>query len=133
MAEITQCPSCQRKLQVPETLLGYDVQCPSCGATFVARLPGAAEAYARRAAPPVAEPEYERPAAPYGREIGPTYDDYGRPSRGRYLTPHRGALILVFGILSFFVCPFVFSICAIVMGNADLLEMRAGRMDPEGE
>lgn len=37
----------------------------------------------------------------------------------------------MFGILSFFVCPF-FGIAAWVMGNTDLQEMAAGRMDPAG-
>lgn len=47
------------------------------------------------------------------------------------LLPHRGVLILVFGILGFLVCP-IFSIVAWVMGSTDLKEMAAGRMDPEG-
>jgi hypothetical protein len=38
---------------------------------------------------------------------------------------------LVFGILSWAVC-LIFGICAWVMGNSDLREMDAGRMDPEG-
>lgn len=47
------------------------------------------------------------------------------------MQPHRGVLILVFGILSFVVCPF-FGIAAWVMGNTDLREMAAGRMDRSG-
>lgn len=47
------------------------------------------------------------------------------------MRPHRGALILVFGILSFVVCPF-FGIAAWVMGNSDLRDMAAGRIDPSG-
>lgn len=47
------------------------------------------------------------------------------------LTPHRGVVILVLGILSVLVC-FVFGIAAWVMGNADLKQMDAGLMDPEG-
>jgi type IV secretory pathway TrbD component len=47
------------------------------------------------------------------------------------MEPHRGVLILVFGILSFVVCPF-FGVAAWVMGNTDLREMAAGRMDPSG-
>jgi hypothetical protein len=46
--------------------------------------------------------------------------------------PHRGGMILAFGILSWVLC-FIFGIVAWVMGNADLAEMRAGRMDPSGE
>lgn len=47
------------------------------------------------------------------------------------MKPHRGVLILVFGILSFVVCPF-FGIAAWVMGNSDLQEMATGRMDVTG-
>ena len=47
------------------------------------------------------------------------------------MRPHRGVLILVFGILSFVVCPF-FGIAAWVMANTDLEEMAWGRMDPSG-
>ena len=45
--------------------------------------------------------------------------------------PHRGVLVLVFGILSFVVCPF-FGIAAWVMGNTDLRAMADGIMDPSG-
>jgi len=48
------------------------------------------------------------------------------------LAPHRGVLILVFGILSI-VCCLIFGIVAWVMANKDLSEMAAGRMDPAGE
>jgi len=47
------------------------------------------------------------------------------------MQPHRGVLILVFGILSFVVCPF-FGVAAWVMGNTDLKEIAEGRMDPTG-
>lgn len=47
------------------------------------------------------------------------------------LQPHRGTMILVFGILSFVVCV-IFGIVAWVMGNNDLRAMDEGRMDPEG-
>jgi hypothetical protein len=47
------------------------------------------------------------------------------------MKPHRGVLILVFGILSFVVCQF-FGIAAWVMGNNDLEEMSSGLMDPTG-
>jgi hypothetical protein len=48
------------------------------------------------------------------------------------MRPHRGGMILAFGILSWVLC-FIFGIVAWVMGNNDLAEMRAGRMDPSGE
>ncbi len=48
------------------------------------------------------------------------------------LKPHRGVLILVLGILGI-VCCFICGIVAWVMGNGDLREMAAGRMDPSGQ
>ncbi len=62
-----------------------------------------------------------------------------------YLKPHRGGLILTFGILSLLSCMFSllcsvfgfvgfgFSISAWIMANADLREIRGGTMDPSGE
>ena len=50
----------------------------------------------------------------------------------RPLEAHRGAMILVFGILSLVVGCFVFGIVAWVMGNGDLRKMSAGVMDPQG-
>lgn len=47
------------------------------------------------------------------------------------LKPHRGTLVLVLGILGL-VCCVICGIVAWVMGNADLAEMDAGTMDPEG-
>jgi hypothetical protein len=45
---------------------------------------------------------------------------------------HRGVLILVLGILGLTACAFCAPF-AWYMGNNDLKEIRAGRMDPEGE
>jgi hypothetical protein len=46
--------------------------------------------------------------------------------------PHRGTMILVFGILGLVICV-IFGIVAWVMGNGDLQAMRAGEMDESGE
>jgi hypothetical protein len=49
-----------------------------------------------------------------------------------YAEPHRGALVLVLGILSFVItCP-ILGIVAWWMGNDDLKAMSRGRMDPSG-
>ena len=50
---------------------------------------------------------------------------------GQPVRPHRGVMILVFGIIGLLCC-IVFGIVAWVMGNGDLREMDAGRMDPSG-
>jgi hypothetical protein len=47
------------------------------------------------------------------------------------MRPHRGAQILVFGILSLVVCQ-LFGIAAWMMGNTDLHEMSMGHMDSSG-
>jgi hypothetical protein len=47
------------------------------------------------------------------------------------MKPHRGVLVLVFGILGLVVCPF-FGIAAWVMGNTDLQEMDFGQMESSG-
>jgi hypothetical protein len=143
MADIIHCPSCQRKLQVPETLIGQDVQCPSCGATFQAK--GSPE-------PPSTPPSFEAPrneASPAERpgrrewidDEDDDDDNQGRGVRRRGpvdFEPHRGTLILVLGILSL-VLGFLFGIgfflgpIAWILGNNDMAATRAGRMDPEGE
>ena len=46
--------------------------------------------------------------------------------------PHRGAVVLVLGILGIVVC-FILGIVAWVMGNKDLKKMGNGQMDREGE
>ena len=48
------------------------------------------------------------------------------------LRPHRGGIILALGIGGL-VCCFICGIIAWVMGNNDLKEMAAGRMDPSGQ
>ncbi|MGQ0762286.1 MAG: DUF4190 domain-containing protein [Acidobacteriota bacterium] len=47
------------------------------------------------------------------------------------MTPHRGTLIIVLGILSLTLCPPI-GIGAWIMGTKDLAEIDAGRMDPAG-
>jgi hypothetical protein len=47
------------------------------------------------------------------------------------MKPHRGILILVFGILGLVSC-FPLGIAAWIMGKRDLKEMDAGTMDPGG-
>ncbi len=61
-------------------------------------------------------------------------DDYA--DQPHYERPHRGGMILAFGIISLtlFTCVvgLVFGILAWVMGNNDLRGMAEGEVDPEG-
>jgi len=54
-----------------------------------------------------------------------------QPQFQQYLKPHRGGAVLALGILGLVVCG-ICGIIAWVMGNGDLREMAAGRMDPTG-
>jgi len=60
--------------------------------------------------------------------VEPSGAQGGTPSG---LTPHRGVLILVLGIVGI-ACCFICGIIAWVMGNDDLRKMDEGQMNPEG-
>src|SRR5262249_44945525 len=133
--EIISCPSCQRKLQVPEALLGQEVQCPTCGASFVAAAGG-------QVTPSTASPATvpSRELAPPERAGSLLHDDEGeydgerrRRRRRRGLESRRGGRLLVLGIISLFTLQIVLGPIALVLGTQDLKAIRDGRMDPEGE
>jgi predicted Zn finger-like uncharacterized protein len=138
MPMVIDCPSCNRKLNVPESLLGQLVKCPTCGATFTAVDKGPA---IPSTPPPPEDPTYQPvdpdPAAPQPSRRGPLHDeddDFPRRRRRNY-QPHRGAVVLTLGILSLVICCLgvILGPIAWVMGNNDMTDIRAGRMDPEGE
>ena len=59
-------------------------------------------------------------------------NDYPSNAPFGAMKPHRGTMLLIFGVLGL-VCCLVFGILAWVMGSGDLQEMAEGRMDPSGE
>lgn len=63
---------------------------------------------------------------PYGQQ-----GMQGQPYPGAYMKPNRGSMLLVFSILSWFVC-IGFGIAAYVMAGKDIEEMQRGQMDPTG-
>ena len=60
----------------------------------------------------------------------PTWTSARNPN-ARHVQPHRGAIILALGIMSWMSCP-LFGIFAWAMGTSDLRRMQIGRMDREG-
>ncbi|HZT82467.1 MAG TPA: MJ0042-type zinc finger domain-containing protein, partial [Gemmataceae bacterium] len=137
MPSVIDCPSCTRKLRVPEELVGQEVKCPTCGTTFTAQESGP-EPAPRSAPPPPPREELEPPRSSR-RSSRPRYDDEDddyenrRRPRRRHLEPHRGSTIQMLGILSFFIAGFILGPMAWIMGSSDLKAMREGRMDPSGE
>lgn len=97
------CPSCQRSLRVPETLLGQAVKCPSCGHIFVAP-ESVEEPPTRPAAPPQDDPQ-EKPRTSHYRAVEDDYDeDYEEAPRRRREKPGKvqalAIMMLVGGILA---------------------------------
>lgn len=85
--------------------------------------------------PPTPLPGYAsaQPSSPYfASHVAGPYSPQAAPA---YQTQHRGALLLVLGLLGIFLqpCPGpIFALIAWVMGSNDLREMDAGRMDRSG-
>jgi len=153
------CPNCSRPLRVPDSLVGRKVKCTNCQTVFTASTgdepleppPTQPEESIRsEVAVPRRSQRREPPRDDYDdeRRDGDYYDEEPRRrSEGR---PHRGGMVLTFGILGllgglgtcigvfccfFWVSPVLslpFGIMAWVMGHSDLKEMKDGRMDPSG-
>ena len=157
MSQLIACPECSKDLQVPDKLIGKKVQCPQCKHAFTAAAPEPDEiapktaTTASKPVPPKTaawdkkakaekDDDEERPTRKKKRradEDEEDDDDEDRPRRSRRSSrrdyvPHRGGMILAFGIIGLVALP-IFGIIAWIMGNSDLAEIRAGRMDPEGE
>ncbi|HXG12973.1 MAG TPA: zinc-ribbon domain-containing protein [Gemmataceae bacterium] len=114
MPTIVDCPSCERKLRVPDDMLGKKVKCPKCGTTFTARGDDGGRPVADGDEPPgrsavqerssQAEERYEEdrpPRRPRDEYEDEEEDDYRQPMRRRRRSrgePHRGTLILILGI-----------------------------------
>ena len=86
MPQLIQCTSCNKKLRVPDNLIGKKVKCPACGSTFMAameeeELPTAPlieepRPASRRPAPPPPDPGYEVISEePRRRKAPPEEDD----------------------------------------------------------
>src|SRR5438067_797773 len=111
MNEITVCPACRNKVQLPQEFLGRAVQCPECQHTFIAG--GAAARSPANAVtadateplpasrPPRALEPLETPRRPryaVDNDGDEPYDDWGQ--RRAAQRPDRGGMILAFGILT---------------------------------
>jgi predicted Zn finger-like uncharacterized protein len=85
MITTVECPSCQRALRVPDTLLGQLVKCPTCSHTFTAPDSVEETPVARRQAPEPPPREKDAPARGRRRDDRrDDDDDYPRARRRRY-------------------------------------------------
>src|SRR5262245_39651469 len=114
MAEIVNCSSCRKPLQIPAHYIGETVQCPQCGHTFVA-------ASSSVSSEPIASSVGSSSTAPSSTPRRPAYDDFDEPVHRRrdrfgedyddddrydyrqirqHLQPHRGGVIMALGLVS---------------------------------
>ena len=163
MAHLITCSECKKQLQVPDELIGKKVQCPECKHTFTAETDveqitiGSKPNTSRSVPVPTrkgeawetkkgkeedADDDYE--VKKRRRRDDDDDDDDDRSSRrgsrrrrasfSRDWAPHRGGMILAFGIIALVSgMGIIFGPMAWLMGNSDLREIQDGRMDPEGE
>lgn len=132
------CSSCNTTLRVPDEHAGKQARCPKCQSLNLIQAsnrqydPVAGQPFTSQDAPgqlPMGKPI----ANPYAASQGSTLPAGGVAGHA-YQSAHRGSMILTLGIISLF-CNFfaIPGIMAWVMGRADMRQMDAGRMDPEGK
>jgi predicted Zn finger-like uncharacterized protein len=163
MSHLISCPECKKHLQVPDDLIGKKVQCPECKHTFTAEVEVeqvSVSSKPSQAPPPVTNkpPAWDTKKGNDDDEEEDGYnvrkrrrnrdrddedddDDDRRSGRRRRrsrhdrdFVPHRGGMILAFGIIALVSgLGIIFGPIAWIMGNSDLAEIQNGTMDPEGE
>ena len=128
------CSSCTTTLRVPDEHLGKQARCPSCQTLNLVQ-PSTGDSPSPQSVSDtfIAAPQLDSPSAnPYAVGQGSAVAS-GSMAGHAYQTAHRGGLVLTLGILSL-VCNVMMvpGILAWILGHADLKQMDAGKMDPEG-
>jgi hypothetical protein len=148
------CPGCGQTLRVADEHAGRLARCPACAT--VVTVPVSSPP----ASPPPLFPEPREPSPPAPEVRQPEVNPYASPTAPRqpspfgtgssgqgYPRPHRGGMVLAFGIVGLICLPLTFlgcclpfglllvpfSVSAWVVGAGDLRAMRDGQMDPNGQ
>lgn len=137
------CPHCRKQLQMQEAHLGKQVRCPACQKAFAAEaseeeVPDVRVFEVPEERSPVAARASKRREEEGSLDFTEKSKSRGRSGEAADRKPHRGALILVLGLLGFFLagCPlagWILGGLAMKMGAKDVYEMAFGRMDRSGQ
>jgi serine/threonine protein kinase len=85
----------------------------------------------RSAPPPLLPRQHPHPGAP-GYRRPPRYAQrHPYAPRKTHAVPHRGPVLIIFAIVSFFMCP-PLALVPLIMAQSDLDRMNRGTMDPSG-
>jgi hypothetical protein len=132
------CTGCDHTLRVGDEHAGKKARCPNCGTIVSVPSAGAAPSTPATEDPFGGETEHvAEPAKPIADLQEPSSNPYESPrdpvgvTPFGHLKPHRGGMVLTFGILGLLCCG-PLGIVAWVMGASDLREIREGKMDPSG-
>ena len=127
------CSSCKQRLEIPEELAGQTIECPACNTSLTVPSP-------EPTAPPTPKIRLSKPEADSAANevrTGALQKEVASlkikltDARSDKTLPHRGGMILTFGILGV-ACCFPFGIAAWVMGHNDMQLINDGAMDPAG-
>jgi predicted Zn finger-like uncharacterized protein len=103
----TDCPSCNRKLRVPDELLGKKVKCPTCGTVFQADESSAPAGPEEADQPVTSFPEEERAPIDQRRDSEDEEGALGPPRHGSSRKPDKvqniGVMMLISGIIGIMV------------------------------
>lgn len=106
MPILTSCPSCKRQLRVPDDLLGRQVKCPQCNATFTVN-DGAGE------------PALAPTVAAYEGAPGAAYVSHEQAANA---VKGPAIALIVTGVLSLLVGLWLLIQAAVILGNPALVE-----------
>jgi len=152
MPSTIECPLCKKTLNLPPDSAGQPVRCPACYRVFTLDAPASATTHPspapinhdetsddRRRRQEIEDEEEARRERRRHLDDDDDYHEYEdiRDRRTLHHLPHRSGMIQTLGILSIvFSCLPVLGgllgLLGIVLGQNDMAEIDAGRMDPLG-
>ncbi len=138
MSQLVECPTCGRKINLPDDSANKKVTCRGCESTNRIHATDGGSLFLTCIEETVEpSPEVRAPASRKGSRSSPssrgnqTRSGRQSRSRGNHRTPDGASTVLIVGILSLVLCAFLGPV-AWVMGNSYLEKCKRARVRPEG-